>query len=104
VKVNYNDINVVIKRNEYVFTFANFASLILISDQYFVFPLHVEQVFFSRCDSRERGWKIILWKDPRGRRIVENIEIDPIEFGMFRVGNANEYLGLQAPTSIQDSI
>jgi hypothetical protein len=30
----------------HVFTFANFASLIPISNHFFAFPLHVEQVFF----------------------------------------------------------
>jgi hypothetical protein len=104
VKVNYNGSSAIVNPDEYVFTFVNFVSLIPILDQSFAFPLHVEPIFFSSCDSRERGWKIVLWKDPHGRRIVENIETNPIEFDMFRVGNANEYLGLQASTSIQDSI
>ncbi len=67
-------------------------------------PLHVEQVFFSRCDSRERVWKIVLRKDFHGRQIVENIQIDPIEFDMFKVGNVDKYFGLQATTFIQDLV
>ncbi len=81
-----------------------FSFLIPISKQFFIFPLHVKQVFFSRCDSRERGWKIVLWKDVCGRWIVKYIQTDPIEFDLFRVGNVDENSSLQAPTSIQESI
>jgi hypothetical protein len=48
--------------------------------------------------------EIVLQKDLHGRQIVENIQIDPIEFHMFKVGNVDEYFGLQAPTFIQNSI
>ncbi len=74
--------------------------MIPISDQSFTCRIS----FFSRCDSRERGWKIVLWKDPHAKQIVENIQTNFIEFDMFRVGNVNDYLSLQAPTSNQDSI
>ncbi len=104
MKTNCNGSSAIVKRDEYGFTFINFSFFIPISNQSFAFPLHIEQVFFSSCDSRERGWKIVLQKDPHGRRIVENIQTNPIEFDMFRVGNVDEYLGLQAPTFIQDSI
>jgi hypothetical protein len=79
----------------------NLGSLISILDQTFAFPLHVEQVFFSRCDYRERGWKVVLQKDPHGRQITESIQLDPIEFDMSRVGNADDYSGLQVLVSIQ---
>jgi hypothetical protein len=81
----------------------NFGSLIPISDQSFAFPLHVEQVFFSRCDYRERGWKVVLRKDPHVRQITKSIQLDPTEFDMFRVGNADDYSGLQVPVSIQET-
>ncbi len=45
-----------------------------------------------------------MWKDPRGKQIVENIQTNPIEFDMFKIGNVDEYSSLQVPTSIQDSI
>jgi hypothetical protein len=67
VKVDYNESNATIKQDEYGFTFVNFSSLIPISNQSFVFPIHVEQVFFSSCDSRERGWKVVLQKDLCGQ-------------------------------------
>jgi len=67
VKANYSESNGIVKQNEYGFTFVNFGSLIPISNHFFAFPLHVEHVFFSSCDYRERGWKVVLQKDPRGR-------------------------------------
>jgi hypothetical protein len=81
----------------------NFGSLIPISDHSFAFPLHVEKVFFSRCDYKERGWKLVLGKDPHGRQITESIQLNPTEFDMFRVGNADDYSGLQVPVSIQET-
>ncbi len=69
----------------------------------FCLPLHVEQVFFSRCDYTERGWKVVLRKDPDGRQIKESIHLNATEFDMFRVGNADDYSGLQVPVSIQET-
>jgi len=104
VKVDYNESNATIKQDEYGFTFVNFSSLIPISNQSFVFPIHVEQVFFSSCDSRERGWKVVLQKDLCGQWITKHIQIDHIKFDIFKVGNIDEYLGLAALVSIQDII
>jgi hypothetical protein len=73
VKANYNGSNATIKQNEYGFTLVNFGSLIPISNQSFAFPLHVEHVFFSSYDYKERGWKVVFQKDPCGRRIIESI-------------------------------
>lgn len=42
VKTNYIGSSTTIKRDEYGFTLENFNSLILISDQSFAFPIHVE--------------------------------------------------------------
>jgi hypothetical protein len=88
VKTNCSGNSVTIKWDEYDFTFVNFGSLIPI------FPLHIEQVFFSSCDSRERGWKLVLRKNPYKRWITKNIQIDLVEFDMFKVGNVYGYLGL----------
>jgi len=60
-------------------------------------------VFFSSCDSRKRGWKVVLQKDLRGQRITEHIQIYPIEFDMFKVGNADEYSCLATLVSIEDT-
>ncbi len=88
MKTNCSGNSVTIKWDEYDFTFVNFGSLIPI------FPLHIEQVFFSSCDSRERGWKLVLRKNPYKRWITKNIQIDLVEFDMFKVGNVYGYLGL----------
>jgi hypothetical protein len=47
------------KQDEYNFIFINFDFLIPIFDQSFVFPLHVDQVFFA-SDLKERRWKVVL--------------------------------------------
>jgi len=85
VKTNCSGNNVTIKWDEYDFTFINFDSLIPI------FPLHVKHIFFSSCDSRERGWKLILQRNPYRKRIIE---IDPVEFDMFKVGNVYGKFGV----------
>ncbi len=59
VKANYTRNNVTVKRNEYGFIIVNFTSLIPISNQSFVFLLHVEQFYFF-SDPKERGWKVVL--------------------------------------------
>jgi hypothetical protein len=81
------------KRDEYDFTLVNFASLSPNSYQFFAFPLHVEQVLFS-IDPKERGWKVILWKEPHGRCVTKNVQVNHVEFDMFRFEVVNEFLGL----------
>ncbi len=46
----------------------------------------------------------MLRKDHPGKRIIETIQVDPIEFDMFRFDNINDYKGLQALVSIKGSI
>jgi hypothetical protein len=69
VKTNYNGNRTTIKKYEYGFTLVDFTSLIPISNQFFAFTIHVEQIFFPK-DPKERSWKVILRKDPRGRCIT----------------------------------
>jgi hypothetical protein len=47
VKVNYSRNSVTMKKNEYDWKLVKFAPLIPSLDQFFISPLHVEQVFFS---------------------------------------------------------
>jgi hypothetical protein len=63
----------------------------------------VEQVLFSK-DPKERSWKVVLWKDPHGRHIIEKVQIDPTNLDMFRLENLDEYVGLQASISIDEYI
>jgi hypothetical protein len=53
VKASYTRSNATIKGNEYDFTLVNFNSLIPIFNQFFVFPIHVEQVVFL-ADPKEK--------------------------------------------------
>jgi hypothetical protein len=70
------------KQNEYNFILLNFNSLIPISNQSVVFPLHVNQVFFA-SDLKERRRKVVLWREFWRRQIIEYVQFDPIEFDMF---------------------
>ncbi len=107
VKVIYVGSSATIKRDEYDFTFVNFNSFIPFSNASFVFPIHIEQVFFSK-DPKEKGWKVILQKDPLWRCVIGSVETNPINLDMFRIDNADRYIGLQAlvfvPKSIQKVI
>jgi hypothetical protein len=38
---------------------------------------------------------MVLWKDLHGKQITESIQLEPTKFDMFRVGNADDYSGLQ---------
>ncbi len=60
--------------------------------------------FFFLVTKRERGWKLVLQKDPYGRWITEIIQVDLTKFDMFRLDNIDDYTCLQAPLSIQESI
>jgi hypothetical protein len=63
VKENCVRINAIVKQNEYGFIFVNFAFLIPILDQSFAFPTTCRSSFFL-SDPKEKGWKIVLWKEP----------------------------------------
>jgi hypothetical protein len=60
--------------------------------------------FFFPKDTKERSWKVILWKDPHGRCITKKVQIDPIDLNMFKLESLGEYVGLQAPISIDEYI
>ncbi len=103
VKTNYIGSSAMVKWDEYGFTFIKFTSLIPIFNQSFAFPLHVDQMFFSN-DPKERGWKVVLKKEPHGKWVTEQVQFDPIEFDMFRPKNNDAYVGLQAPSSTDEAI
>ncbi len=54
VNANYTWSSATVKRYKYGFTLGNFNSLIPISYQFFTFPIHVKQVFFS-IDPKEKA-------------------------------------------------
>ncbi len=47
---------------------------------------------------------MFLRKDRRGRQVIKSIQIDPIEFDVFRVNNVDEYSRLQVPMFIPKTI
>jgi hypothetical protein len=59
---------------------------------------------FFPNDPKERGWKVLLWKKPCGRHVIDNVQIDLCEFDMFRLQNDDAYACLQAPITIDGSI
>ena len=88
------------KRDAYGFTLVNFNRHIPISAESFCFPMHVEQVFFSESPM-ERGWHIVLRKEPRGRRGEGNRDSAP-EVQLLSLGNDNDFVGLIPATTIRD--
>ncbi len=103
MKTNYIKSSATMKRNEYGFTIVNFGSLIPISNQSFTFPLSVDQVFFFN-DCKERGWKVVIKKEPCGRRVIDKVQTDLTKFDMFKLENLDAYVGLQGLISIDESI
>ena len=81
------------KRDDY-----GFNRLIPIFAQSFVFPVQIEHVFFSDCHG-EPGWRVVLRKEPRGRRIAFDMTMrNNIE--ALRIGDDNEFRGLVAPSTV----
>lgn len=58
------------KRNEFEFLLVNFRRLLLPHEQPFVFPSHVDHVFFSKS-THKLGWKVILTKANNFRQMVK---------------------------------
>lgn len=97
VKAISNGTGPTMKKDEYGFTLINFTRLIPVSAQSFVFPIQVQQVFFSDI-IEEPGWKVVLRKEVRARRnamdLASNMEIE-----LLSNGEDNDFLGLVAPSS-----
>ncbi len=83
MKANYVGSSATVKKDEYGFILINFGSLIPIWNQTFAFPLHVDQVFFSN-DPKERGWKVVVRKEPCGRRITNKVQTNLTKFYVFK--------------------
>jgi hypothetical protein len=103
VKANYSGNFATMKGDKYDFTLINFTSLIPILNQFFTFPLHVKQVFFF-IDPKEKVWKVVLWKEPYKRCVIKKVQVNLVELDMFKFEIVDEFLGLQALVSIDESI
>ncbi len=60
-------------------------------------------MFFS-LDPKKGGWKVVLQKEPRGKRIINKVQVDPKDFDMFRIELAGIIVGLQTPQPIEEII
>jgi hypothetical protein len=62
--------------------------------------MHIEQVFF--CDNRAQpGWKVILRREVRGRKVHEAMGTDD-GHGMFNAGAVGDHEGLRAPRELPE--
>lgn len=98
VKANYRGNAATIKKDRWGFTVANFARLIPLGPESFALPMHVAQVFYS--DARgEPGWKIVLRKEVRGKRVHENVGVEEAA-GIFDAGMDGDHEGLRPPAVV----
>lgn len=101
VKANYRGRNATVKKDEWGFTMANFNSLVPFGYESFAFPRNCDQVFFSD-DEDEPGWKVVLRIEVRGRRVDNEMEEEE-EAEIFRMGNDNDFEGLNATTAVPET-
>ena len=66
VKAIYEGSTATVKKDKWGFTLANFNRPVPFGLESFVFPMHVEQVFFVDT-IEDPGWKLVLRKEIRGR-------------------------------------
>ena len=94
VKANYVGENATIKRDKWGFTLANYDKRYgTICRDSFAFPRHCEQVFFSK-DKESPGWRVVLRKEVRGRRVIPNSEGDE-DAQLFAMGQDDDFEGLR---------
>ena len=94
VKANYAGESATIKRDKWGFTLANYDRRYRnICRDSFAFPSHCEQVFFSRA-RESPGWRVVLRKEVRGRRVVPN-NGDDDEAELFQMGEDENFEGLR---------
>lgn len=94
VKANYVGENATIKRDKWGFTLANYDRRYgTICRDSFAFPRHCEQVFFSR-DKESPGWRVVLRKEVRGRKVIPNNEDDD-DAQLCAMGQDEDFEGLR---------
>jgi len=100
VRANYHGNIALVKKDKWGFSIANFQRMIPLGPDSFAFPMNVDQVFF--CVSvDEPGWKVILRKEVRGRRVVGNIGGEEGR-GTFGAGRDVDHATLHPPTVIAE--
>jgi hypothetical protein len=77
------------KRNDVSFLLANFRHLLHEFDEPFVFPSQVQQVLFW-SEPKILWWKVVLYREPKSRRVVANTYDDCMD-------TCDSMFGLEAP-------
>ncbi len=85
VKANYKVTRMTMKRDEYGFTLVNFNEMLPFSKDFFAFPIHLEQIFFSH-DPSELRWKVVLNNEPQGKQI-ENAKGSGPKINLLTIGS-----------------
>jgi hypothetical protein len=62
--------------------------------------VHVEQVFYADAYG-EPGWKLVLRKEVRGKRIFQNVGVSD-EGGIFAQGQDIDHEGLRPPREVPE--
>jgi hypothetical protein len=89
-----------VKKDRWGFMLANFQSQIPFGPKSFALLVHVDQVFF--CDAHdEPGWKLVLRKEVRGKRIFQTVGAAQDE-GMFHIGQDEDHEGLRPRTDVPE--
>jgi len=99
VKANYMGDNATIVKDKWGFTLANYERRpgIICRDS-FAFPKHCQQVFYS--NAREApGWKVVLRKEVRAKRILPHEE-EEREAEMFHMGHDDDFDGLRPEINV----
>jgi hypothetical protein len=84
---------VTVKKDKWGFTMANFESQIPFGPESFALLVHVEQVFFCNAHD-EPGWKVVLRKEIRGKRIFQSVGVAE-DRGMFQPSEDADHEGLR---------
>lgn len=102
VKANYAGENATIVKDKWGFTLANYARRpgIVCRDS-FAFPKHCDQVFYA--EAREApGWKVVLRKEVRGRRVLPSTGEDR-ETELFNMGDDEDFEGLRPDREVGEN-
>ena len=94
VKANYVGENATIKKDKWGFTLANYRRRYgNICCDSFAFLVHCEQMFYFEA-TKAPGWRVVLRKEVRGKRVLPNNGED-VEAQLFEMGADEDFHGLR---------
>lgn len=92
VRSNYRGENATIKKDQWGFTLANYRRRFgNICQDSFAFSCHCEQIFYLEA-TESPGWRVVLKKDVRGRRVVLD-DGEDVDAELFCMGEDEEFAG-----------